>query len=64
MSRSSSNCTLTFARPCEVVERSVRTPEMVFRDSSRTSVTSSSITSGLAPSSTAVTVTFGKSISG
>ena len=64
MSRSSSNSTLTTATPWEVVERSSRTPPIEFRYSSRTSVTSSSITSGLAPSRTAETVTLGKSMRG
>jgi hypothetical protein len=50
--------------PWAVVERSARTPEMVLRYSSRTSVTSSSMTSGLAPSRWALTVTLGKSMSG
>ena len=64
MSRSSSNSTRMLAPPWLEVERISRTPEMVLICSSRTSVTSSSITSGLAPSRMACTATTGNSIFG
>ena len=64
MSRSSSNSAVIWAAPCIVVDFSERRPPIVFRCSSSTSVTSSSIVSGLAPSSVAVTVTTGNSMFG
>jgi hypothetical protein len=60
----SSNSISMRAMPWYEVERSVRTFAMELRRSSRTSVTSSSMPSGDAPSSRASTVTTGKSISG
>jgi hypothetical protein len=64
MSRSRSNSTTMLVEPWEVVLVSLRTPAIVFRCSSRTSVTSCSTTSGLAPSREADTVTTGKSMLG
>ncbi len=61
ISTPSSNSTTMKAIPCVVSLLSERTPATVFRYSSRTSVTSCSTTSGLAPSSTACTVTIGNS---
>ena len=64
MSVPSSNSARITVEPWEVSLSTRRMPAMVLIDSSRTSVTSSSTTSGLAPSRVAITVTTGKLSSG
>ena len=64
MSLSSSNSTVTIENPSMLAEVSWRIPPIVLICSSITSVTSWSMTSGLAPTRTVWTVTIGNSTSG
>ncbi len=64
MSLSSSNSTVTIENPSMLAEVSWRIPPIVLICSSIGSVTSWSMTSGLAPTSTVWTVTIGNSTSG